>query len=380
MQQDVQYLAGKLEHRHGATELEHQAADYLEERFRTHSPFTFKDTVPTIESSLVMYAMYYGEFLVVAALAMWIPWFAFGYGLFVFAAYLAEVCGYRVLSRFLPKFESHNITAHFHAARPERRLVIVANYDTGVAGELSGIFRNGKLHRAHALIVICMMAIIVSCAAQGMGTFADASVDVAALIQWSAVAVLLAGAYTLYVSAKGSDYVRGANNNASGVAVLLELAGKLVDEPLDTTDVWLVAVGAHESGPGGMQQVMRQQDFGRSKTYFISIAGVGAGQLSYTSSEGILQKSRSSRELVTLAGDVAKEIPARPEVYRGLPTCAYVPLMRGYKTLSVLGMDSEHQLAYAQSDVDDVNKVEPDKLGHAAAFVEAVARKLDRSA
>ena len=39
----------------------------------------------------------------VAILAGWWPFIAFGYGLFVFLSYLAEATGYRIFGRLLPQ-------------------------------------------------------------------------------------------------------------------------------------------------------------------------------------------------------------------------------------------------------------------------------------
>ena len=85
MRRDIEFLAGNLTHRGASTESERTAAEYIRERFCVHTPNTEIDDFFAIESPWLLFASYYGEFLIVALLAFWQPWFAFGYGAVVSA-------------------------------------------------------------------------------------------------------------------------------------------------------------------------------------------------------------------------------------------------------------------------------------------------------
>jgi Zn-dependent M28 family amino/carboxypeptidase len=82
--------------------------------------------------------------------------------------------------------------------------------------------------------------------------------------------------------------VPGANDNASGVAALLALAGRLASDPLDETEVLLVFPGSEEAGMGGMRAFLAAHVLDPARTFVLGLDTVGSGTPIVARAEGAL--------------------------------------------------------------------------------------------
>lgn len=374
---DVQYLAGQLPHRGGITENERLAAEYLLKRFKESTPHSQIEDFYSIDAYPYLFSMYYAEFFFVAMLAFWIPWVMLGYGLIVFVLYMAEFTGYSALSRFLPHYETQNVSARFPCDSPERLLVLTAHYDSPKAMPWTSPAHARWLRTGHMALVGCMILVLASCAAEGLGTFDTWSFRVDLIMRWSAVSVLIGVAFALYTSARGSEFTHGANKNASGAALLLALADRFREDPLKSTEVWLVATGSKEMWLSGMRQLFRGLDVDKSTTYFLNVDGVGAGSLRYVTGEGMQHVYSANKELTALAERSAAAFGARPMVYRGLPTDALIPLARGYKAMTIMATVEDGGPGQGNEELDRPLDLDADTLDRATEYVLEIARSLD---
>jgi len=71
----------------------------------------------------------------------------------------------------------------------------------------------------------------------------------------------------------------GANDNASGVAVALEVATRLQQSPLPDTDVWFLFTGAEEVGGAGLEAFLKHHQDEVNDARFIVVNSVGAGDV-----------------------------------------------------------------------------------------------------
>ena len=377
LKQDVEYLAGKLPHRGANTDNERLAAEYLQSRFAAHTPQAEIEDFHSIDTYAYLFAAYYVEFVIVALLATWFPWIGLAYGSVIFVMYLAEFTGYSVMGRFLPQYETQNVMARFMSRDPKRLLIVTSHYDSPKATALTHPSRARWLRWAHLGVVFCMLTIIVSCAAAGMGVLEGSEYRADIWLRWVSVAMLMSAALVLYVGESQAEFVSGAVNNASGVAALLQLAESLKEEPPDTTDVWLVATGSKETWLNGMRRLMLGLNLDKERTYFLNIAHVGAGDLRYVTGEGMMHVFPSSKELLKEARELAPEFDATPIKYRGFPTDALIPLTRGYKAMTIMATDAHGLPAHWNWHSDAVSEIQMDVLSRAAAYAEAIVRRVD---
>lgn len=335
MRRDIEYLAGNLSHRVASTKSERAAAEYIRERFLSYTRDVEMDDFYAIQSPWLLFALYYGEYLIIALLAMLSPWAAFIYGMAVFLMYLAEFTGFRVFAHFMEQYETQNVIARILAPEPRRLLVITAHYDSPRFSAVTAPQAQPFLRSLHILVVICMLVVVLSCAAEALAIFNDDGFRIDLILRWTAVAWLFCAAAVLVVCEWTGESIRGASDNASGVAVLLALADRFTAEPIQNADVCLVATGSKETWLSGMRRFLSMNPFDRATTFFLNIDHVGTGQLRYTTGEGMLHIFPCDRAMVKAAEAEAPVVGASPLVWTGLPSDAFLALARGYKAISI---------------------------------------------
>ncbi|MBM3288985.1 MAG: hypothetical protein FJY92_02415, partial [Candidatus Hydrogenedentes bacterium] len=198
MRRDIEYLAGNLAHRGASTDSERAAAEYIRDRFSVHTADTEIDDFFAIESPWLLFASYYGEFLIVALLAFWQPWFAFGYGAVVSVLYLLEFSGYRVLALILPQYETQNVVARVLGDRPEKLFVVTAHYDTPKFSAITSPRFQPWLRALHIAVLACMFAVLATCVYEAVGAGAADGYRYDLVVRWCAVTGLLCFAAALF--------------------------------------------------------------------------------------------------------------------------------------------------------------------------------------
>ena len=374
---DLSFLAGELPHRGGITENERRAAEYLDRRFKEYTPLVQIEDFYSTDAYPYVFAMYYAEFLFVGVLAIFWPWIALIYGFVIFLLYMAEFTGYSSMGRFLPHYETQNVTARFPCAKADRLIVVTANCDSPKAYPWTAPRTVRRLRLNHVLLVAAMVLVLVSCGAQGLHALPDGLPRLDLIARAIGVVVLMIGAGTLFNGAGNAPFTPGANNNASGCAVLLELAARIKESPLGSTEVLLVATGAKEMWLSGMRHLFRGLRADKKSLFFVNVTGVGAGQLRYVSGEGMLHVYGAGKTLMAAAAHEGPAHAARPIVWRGLPTDAAIPMARGYEAITVMATGPDDLPIAWNSDEDAPGKVDIDVLTRSARFVEAIVRRVD---
>ena len=149
--------------------------------------------------------------------------------------------------------------------------------------------------------------------------------------------VLSLGSAAVFAEIGSRSVVPGANDNLSGVAVLLGLAGSLREEPVEGVRVLLVSTGSEESFMEGMQAFGRRHfpALPRESTSFICVDTVGSPTLMELEGEGMLVMRDYPREFKDLVSRAAADEGV--ELVRGLrfrnATDGLISLKAGYPTV-----------------------------------------------
>lgn len=248
------------------------------------------------------------------------------------------------LSRWLSSAGSHNAVGRIAATgTATRQVVLVANLDTYPD---SWVFRTPRRTRMfYNLLRAASVSLIVSIGLFALGaleawSFAFVSAGVCGLVQSAGI--------LLTIQADQGDFDAGANDNASGVGVVLALAQQLHEAPLAHTEVWIVCAGSHTLGNGGLQAFMQQQTVLAQTAWFIGCQRVGRGeQVAYVEREGWLPQvtSREVRDLIARAvTDRFGHQPQAVTILQSTPIGAAV--RRGYKGGCIVMKDqAERRLA-----------------------------------
>jgi len=174
--------------------------------------------------------------------------------------------------------------------------------------------------------------------------------------------------------------VPGANDNASGVAVLVALAEALRERPVRGLRVLLVSAGAEEALQEGIRGFAARYfpDLPRDRTWFVVVDTVGSGRLVLLDGEGPLRLRDYDPAFVELVGSCAKELGV--PLLRGLrshnSTDAAVPLRYGYPVASLVSVDHQKLIPHYHLDSDLPEHVDYGCVASAARLVDAVARQL----
>ena len=181
--------------------------------------------------------------------------------------------------------------------------------------------------------------------------------------------------------------VEGASDNASGVAVMLELARRLKKMSFPEIEFWFVATGSEEVGAIGMTEFLKaySHEFNKRQTFFINIDNNGSGNLHYYLGEGMLNFYKFSPKLIEAAEKTAKDKKFKA-VTRAKYTLAYtdaiVPASRGFQAILLLATDDYGLIPnwhWHTDTIDNIN-IEVPKLAadFCLALINNLKKELDR--
>jgi hypothetical protein len=222
----------------------------------------------------------------------------------------------------------------------KKKLILVAHYDSSRSGlsfhpALVGSFRSSFITSA-VMMIILLQALIIRYFGGGGALLS--------LLRIVPTAYMMLPIILLIHREFFGRYVHGASDNASGVAAMLEVAEKLSANPPKDFEVWVLATGCEEVNLVGMGSFIRshQYEIDRETTYFLNLDNLGGGSLRYVIAEGMLKVYPSSPEMIfaaerVAAGEEFKDV--RPHVYTLAGLDALVASSRGYKVLSLMGLD-----------------------------------------
>ncbi len=189
------------------------------------------------------------------------------------------------LPHLLPKQGSLNIIGEFRQRRPRKRVVITAHYDSAPCTRDRRLSIYLRLVLAPLVVVFLLLLALRA-----------ASLLPAWPVVWTGLAaVFLPTCGALFITRK-SQVSPGANDNASGVAVMLEAARAAAENPPLDLELNFVALSAEEQGAIGSRELAPKLKAG--KTIALNLDMVGAGSRLYlVEGTGLLRRRGTSDEL-----------------------------------------------------------------------------------
>jgi hypothetical protein len=277
------------------------------------------------------------------------------------------------LSDLLSRRESANVTATIEPRQDaERTLCLISHLDSSRSGllfdpRLGGLLSRWITLQSVATLLLAAEPLLVR--ARGGRSVVAAARSVCGL----GLALLIER------ELRGVD-VPGANDNASGVGVVCELAAAVTAERLETTRLVVLIAGCEESGLLGTRAFLRERD--TRGWLFLNFDGVGApATLRYATSEGVLRKWDADRRLVELASRVSREHPELAlepaDGPIGLTYDATAVLARGGRALTFVAGDSGRIPNYHQPS-DTVANLDPETLARALEAGREMIAAIDR--
>jgi hypothetical protein len=188
--------------------------------------------------------------------------------------------------------------------------------------------------------------------------------------------------FMLTFQADFSPYAPGANDNASGAAIVLRLAERLVEAPLAQTEVWAVLNGCEEVGCYGAEAFARAHQDELQGTIWIAIDSVGGHNTvpHYLTHETFFLTTRSDLELIALADKVSKTFPdlrARPFHFKGAFTDSAIGGKYGFRVLTQLSFRTDGGLPQWHRPTDVIENVDPAVVQKNETFLWELLQEID---
>lgn len=197
----------------------------------------------------------------------------------------------------------------------------------------------------------------------------------------------------------------GADDNASGVGCLLELAERLKKRPLKNLEPYFALWGAEERGLFGSRQFVRKYDekLSKEKLYVLNMDVVGVGStIVITSGQGVVFRKRCDEKLLEMLEKACLEVGANFELSWESPITGGSSdhqewVDRGYKAMSIFREDkrglsifaklfakllliphpTQFSLKHVHTERDDLKILKKETLLETVEVAESYLRKLD---
>ena len=278
----------------------------------------------------------------------------------------------------LPKRVSQNVWAVLPASgRAAQRVVFVGHLDShrtpfiyGSATRLKffGVLVGGSFASFAALTALYLAGAVVQQDILYFISLAPAFVLVILLV--------------ITVQADMTPFTHGANDNATGAAVVLALAERLKDEPLASTEVWALNSGCEEVGLYGAAAFLREHRQELHDACFIpldSVGGPGTGPC-FITREGMVKPYRSDPGLLALCHEIAAQRPemgAYPSVMKLGFTEGAIGVKNGLRTLTFVNLTPAGELPHWHQPSDVFENVDPDVLSRTGEFLWELLQRID---
>ena len=385
----INVLAGEIGYRVAATEGEHRAANYIEQELQNYGlqgirQEPFRSPSEGVNSYFPYILAMIGSSLI-APLA---PRLGLGGMLASPIMLVGEIrTGRRLLTRLLKQGTSHNVIGILPArGECKVRVVLMAHYDSvRVRGYMKP--ERGKSPRRFVM-PLAGFSYLAALGAAAVGILArlkqnDAMARSAGRVSGIAGGTLLAAASPLLAGQliPGFDG-EGANDNASGVAVLLSLAEQMSKEGqfLEHTEVWFVGTGSEETGLRGARALVDRHGKELKDAYFFAIDTVGAGRIHYTTQERFMRSADVPHEVVDILVTASEkgQHGAMPHILRAGGTDASAMLGKRFKAASICCLVKDGKWPEINWPTDVRRYIEVEQLPKVTAFMKDVLCEIDR--
>lgn len=281
------------------------------------------------------------------------------------------------LRPLLPQVTSRNVVTRVKPQDESRqRAVVLAHLDTNrcrLAWQSSGV----RYLEPLTCLTLALLALL------GLLYLAGALLGDPGWLWWASLlpAGYVAGmAMTLWRDDR-TPYSPGAHDNAAGVAVALELAGRLAVQPLRRTEVWLAFTGGEETDHAGLKTLLRRHAAALRQAAFIDLEGVGSGEIVYLTRQGVCAHYRPDPELLAMARKVAERRPDLGVRAAEMPIEDEVRTLRtaGYRAICIAGRGpATGTLPHWHRADDTPDSVSAEVMVRATEFVMTLLEELDQ--
>ena len=172
--------------------------------------------------------------------------------------------------------------------------------------------------------------------------------------------------------------VNCANDNLSGLQVLVDVAGDFAYRPCQRSELVFAAVGAGRAGMLGTRRLLRMLKLKEESSYVLNLTSLGSGKLAIAKSEGYTRPIHVYDDLAEVGffvGSISRQSVEVAYTRQRRGDFAMARSM-GYRALTVVGLNERgHRgVYYDQDQIDEAN------LEFAREYVQQLIMRLDDQA
>ncbi len=292
---------------------------------------------------------------------------------------------FHLVRRLLPTRTSYNVLARMRNENASRVLIVSAHHDA----PRSGLVFHPEMYRAAsrmfgpdpdapsplrlpfgAMLAVTAGALVRAAGAKRRGR---------RLLVWGAVLNAIFAALMRNVGR--SPLSPGANDDASGLAVVLALAETIARDPPPGLEVWFLSTGSEEGILGGAQAFFRDHsvELETRRPFMLNLEVVGSGRVIYLEGEGFLRRYPYDPEAVALASSVASQpdfASVRPLTNAPFATDALVATRLGMPALTVASLNEAGYVPHYHWPTDTPEHIDLSSVEQAYRFCERIIGKL----
>ena len=283
-----------------------------------------------------------------------------------------------LLRWILPKGESQNVWAQIEAkSEPREHVVLVAHLDShrtplvfSSRTWVRWFERLVPIGMAFAILLIMIFALGIVVPLSWLQTLA-----------FGPMAVAL-GMLILMLQADFTAYSPGANDNASGIGVVLSSAERLAENPLEHTAVWIVLTGCEEVGCYGSDDFIRKHrdDLGDAAWITIDTVGSYGGTPVFLSQETFLSTAKNDEYLLETMRSISDRHPdlnAHEISMKGSYTDGAIGFKHGLRVLTLESHQADGTLSNWHRPTDTIQAVSPECLQATESLIHRFLQELD---
>ncbi|MFX0014370.1 MAG: M28 family metallopeptidase [Promethearchaeota archaeon] len=304
-----------------------------------------------------------------------------GIGVF---AFLFETDNRPNISRLFYTRMSQNVIGKIKTKQlPVKKVVLIAHYDSSKA-DFTHHPKRVASFRKLALMNLVILFLIFGLYSVG-ALFEFIEVPLIPSIIWPISLILvipsLYSSLLLILREWRNELVPGANDNASGVAIALELVKSFIKEPLQETEIISVFTGCEEAFCTGMIEFLKKFGKDLREAYFINLDNIGAGTPIFAPIEGMIFSRKADPEMLQIAREIQinhPELNVEERSFRAGYTDGTVAIIRGYKVLSFLALNENDVPPNWHWETDTIENIDKDTLSNVEEFVKKLIREIDQ--
>jgi hypothetical protein len=280
--------------------------------------------------------------------------------------------------RILPSATGRNVVGVIHPKdEPTKQIILCGHHDSKT--QAIPVRWRGLIV---GLLLVFMLYLIIASLIETIRIFLLPEVIILrAILSYGLIVSIMYFLFytTLNLASRFVSQSPGAEDNASAVAIIIEIAKHLKKEPTNSTEVWLLLTDGEEIGMRGALEFAccHKDELGGSLVINIEGGGKNA-PLAYSTEEKSLRIAKCSSELIEILIHVAKThneqlIPMKDAD----STDAYFFLKQGYKAVTIWRYSDEiRQTTHTAR--DNIDNIEAESLMETVEYLLHVINHIDR--